>query len=123
MIPAGYVMTEAEPGSNILTLNSGSSSLKFGLYRVGSSRTEMLLSGEAESIGDKKAKFYAQDSHENALLSETASIPSQQEAIIRLLGISGVGGDMRRLHEAASTSMHDLPFKCSAIPCASRWPR
>jgi acetate kinase len=84
MIPAGYVMTEAEPGSNILTLNSGSSSLKFGLYRVGSSRTEMLLSGEAESIGDRKAKFSAQDSRENALLSETASIPSQQEAIIRI---------------------------------------
>jgi acetate kinase len=77
-------MTEAEPGSNILTLNSGSSSLKFGLYRVGSSRTEMLLSGEAESIGDRKAKFSAQDSRENALLSETASIPSQQEAIIRI---------------------------------------
>src|ERR1700730_12523164 len=77
-------MTDAEPGSNILTLNSGSSSLKFGLYRVGSARTEMLLSGEAESIGDEKGKFYAQDSRENALLSETVSIPSQREAIIRI---------------------------------------
>jgi acetate kinase len=86
MFPPGYDMKDAEPGSNILTLNSGSSSLKFGLYRVGSSRTEMLLSGEAESIGDKKAKFYAQDSRENALLSETVSIPGQQEAIIRIGG-------------------------------------
>jgi acetate kinase len=84
MIPAGYGMTDAEPGSNILTLNSGSSSLKFGLYRVGSSRTETLLSGEAESIGDKKAKFYAQDSRENTFLSETVSIPSQREAVIRI---------------------------------------
>ena len=41
-------MTDAEPGFNVLALNSGSSSLKFGLYRVGSSRAEMLLSGEAE---------------------------------------------------------------------------
>jgi acetate kinase len=41
-----------------------------------------------------------------------------------LLGISGVGSDMRRLHEAIrQTPMHDLPFKCSAIVCASRWPR
>lgn len=32
-----------------LALNSGSSSLKFGFYRVGSSRTELLLSGEAEA--------------------------------------------------------------------------
>jgi acetate kinase len=44
----------------------------------------MLLSGEAESIGDKKAKFYARDSRENALLSETVSIPGQREAIIRI---------------------------------------
>ena len=77
-------MTDAEPGSNILTLNSGSSSLKFGLYRVGSSRTEILLYGEAELIGDKKAKFYAHSSRDNALLSETVSIPSQREAIIRI---------------------------------------
>jgi acetate kinase len=39
---------------NILALNSGSSSLKFGLYRVGSSRTETLFCGEAESIGGEK---------------------------------------------------------------------
>ena len=77
-------MTDAEPGSNVLALNSGSSSLKFGLYRAGSSRTEMLLSGEAESIGSKTAKFHAQDSREKALLSETISISSQREAIIRL---------------------------------------
>ena len=51
----------------ILALNSGSSSLKFGLYRVGPSRTELLLSGEAESIGDKESKFHAQDSRKNAL--------------------------------------------------------
>ena len=77
-------MTNAEPRPPVLALNSGSSSLKFALYRVGPSRTEMLLSGEAESIGDKKGKFRAQDSHENALLSETVAIPSQQEAIIRI---------------------------------------
>jgi acetate kinase len=77
-------MTDAERGSSILTLNSGSSSLKFGLYRVGSSRTEILLTGEAEQIGEKNGKFHAQDSRENALLSETASIQSQREAIIRI---------------------------------------
>jgi acetate kinase len=83
MIPPGYGKTHADPGLNMLALNSGSSSLKFGLYRVGSSRTEMLLSGEAESIGDKKSKFNAQV-RANALLSETVSIPSQREAIIRI---------------------------------------
>ena len=48
MFPAGIRMTDAEPELNVLALNSGSSSLKFGLYRVGASRIEMLLSGEAE---------------------------------------------------------------------------
>src|ERR1700720_4564549 len=77
-------MHDAGPGLNILALNSGSSSLKFGLYRVGSSFTKMLLSGEAESIGDKEGQFHAQDSRKNALLSETGSIPSQREAIVRI---------------------------------------
>ena len=77
-------MTNAEPLLNVLALNSGSSSLKFGLYGVGSSRIERLLSGEAESIGDKSGKFHANDSHGNALLSESSTIPSQREAIIRI---------------------------------------
>ncbi len=77
-------MTDARPDLNVLALNSGSSSLKFGLYRVGFSRTQMLLSGEAEAIGEEKSKFRAQDGHGDALLSETISIPSQLEAIVRI---------------------------------------
>ena len=77
-------MTDVEPELTILALNSGSSSLKFGLYRVGSARTDVLLSGAAESIGNKEGKFFAHDSRNNVLLSEAISIPSQQEAIIRI---------------------------------------
>jgi acetate kinase len=77
-------MTDAEPGSTILALNSGSSSLKFGLYRVGASRTEMLLSGEAESIGGSGGKFHARDGRGNPLLTETGAIPGQREAITRV---------------------------------------
>jgi acetate kinase len=69
---------------NVLALNSGSSSLKFGLYRVGSSRIESLISGEAESIGDKGGKCHAEDSRGNTLLSETGTIPGQREAVIRI---------------------------------------
>ena len=77
-------MTVAEPQLNVLALNSGSSSLKFGLYRVGSARIKRLLAGEAESIGNKSAKFHAKDSHGNALLSETGPIPDQREAVVRI---------------------------------------
>jgi len=77
-------MTDAEPKLNVLALNSGSSSLKFGLYQVGLTRTETLLSGEAESIGDKQGNFHAQDSLGKTLLADTVSIPGQREAIIRV---------------------------------------
>jgi acetate kinase len=69
---------------NVLALNSGSSSLKFGVYRVTGSRTELLVSGAAESIGESKAKFAAKDGQQNQLISEATAIPSQAEAIIRI---------------------------------------
>ena len=46
---------------NVLALNSGSSSLKFGLYGVGRSPVETHLSGEAEFGGDA-GTFHATDS-------------------------------------------------------------
>jgi acetate kinase len=77
-------MTGGRPELHVLALNSGSSSLKFGLYSVGSSRTQILLSGEAEAIGGENSEFHAQDAHEDALLCERGPIPSQREAIIRI---------------------------------------
>jgi acetate kinase len=85
-------MTDVESELNVLALNSGSSSLKFGLYRVGSSRTQMLLSGEAEAIGDEESKFHAQDARGNVLLSEIISVPSQREAVIRIGGLLSESG-------------------------------
>jgi acetate kinase len=78
------VVGPARPDLTVLALNSGSSSLKFGLYRVGSSRTDLLLSGEAESIGDPQGGFQARGPDDKPLLRETLSIPSQREAIIRI---------------------------------------
>jgi acetate kinase len=69
---------------NVLALNSGSSSLKFALYRVTSSVTDMLMSGEAGSIGAPKGKFEAQDAHRETFLSEASAIPTQKDALIRI---------------------------------------
>jgi acetate kinase len=77
-------MTDGDDTRTILALNSGSSSLKYGLYRVGPSRTEMLVSGEAEAIGEAGAKFHATDASGAVLLSESASIASQEEAVARI---------------------------------------
>jgi acetate kinase len=74
----------ARPELKVLALNSGSSSLKFGVYRVGPSRTDMLISGEAEGIGEAKGRFHAKDSQNNSLLSEAISIPGQRDAVVRV---------------------------------------
>jgi acetate kinase len=84
MVPVPNVQTGAESGSNVLALNSGSSSLKFGLYRSGCAETVTLLSGEAESIGETRARFQAQDSQARSLISETTSIPDQRAAVARI---------------------------------------
>lgn len=83
ILDAGDAVTDTQP-EFVLALNSGSSSLKFGLYRVSASRTETLLSGTAESIGEATGKFHVRDSQGGTLTSDTASIPSQRDAIIRI---------------------------------------
>jgi len=72
------------PELKVLALNSGSSSLKFGLYRAGPSRADMLISGEAEGIGEAKGKLHAKDSQNNSLLSEAMAIPGQRDALVRV---------------------------------------
>ena len=69
---------------HVLALNSGSSSLKFGLYRVSSSGTTRLIAGEAESIGEGKGAFRAEDANGRSLLRESAPLPSQKDAVIRI---------------------------------------
>ena len=59
IVHSGDPVTSAGSQSVVLALNSGSSSLKFGLYRVTGSRTEELLSGAAEAIGEPNGKFHA----------------------------------------------------------------
>ena len=80
----GKPVTGAGPQSVVLALNSGSSSLKFGLYRVNGSCTEALLSGVAEAIGEPNGRFNAKDSQRGPLNCETASVTSQQDAIMHI---------------------------------------
>ena len=69
---------------HVLALNSGSSSLKFGLYRVNSLHTQRLVSGEAESIGEEEATFHAVDPTGTSLIREDNALPSQKDAVIRI---------------------------------------
>lgn len=71
-------------GSIVLALNSGSSSLKFGLYRVGRSPPEVLFSGEADLAGEGSGEFRAVDPRGATLVRETAAFTDQHEAIVRI---------------------------------------
>jgi len=77
-------MKRPDDALHVLALNSGSSSLKFGVYEVSASRTETLLSGSAEAIGDKQGRFHAEDAQGRVLASEAAAIPGHGEAIERI---------------------------------------
>jgi acetate kinase len=76
-------MTDIDRTSCVLALNSGSSSLKFGLYRVGRVQTEPLLSGEAD-FGDGKGKFHAENSRGQALEVDTSPVSNQDDALARI---------------------------------------
>ncbi len=71
-------MTDAKPELNVLALNSGSSSLKFGLYRVVFADRKAGL-GSGELIGNEGGKFHAEDAGGNVLFSETGSIPANRK--------------------------------------------
>ena len=76
--------TDEAPALTVLSLNAGSSSLKFGLYRVRSTGAEVLLSGAAEAIGEPAGRFRVRDAHGASLLGEKGAIPSQADALHRV---------------------------------------
>lgn len=69
---------------NVLTLNSGSSSLKFGMYRIGRSSMDCILTGEAERIGEGVSVFNAADASGHTLAHDTSTMPSQRVAVTRI---------------------------------------
>jgi acetate kinase len=78
-----YGGSAVERGPNVLALNSGSSSVKFGVYR-GPSPTALLISGEAAWSGDGQGSFSAHDSHQRTLLDETITADRQREVMPRI---------------------------------------
>ena len=70
----------------ILALNSGSSSLKFGVYGrgAGDSEERPLLSGSAEGIGHNNGTLHIRSSDGNALVARECIHESQSEALAAL---------------------------------------
>lgn len=76
--------TEAEDAWHVLALNSGSSSLKFGLFAVDQTATVCLLTGAVESIGSPFAKSHVGDDQGPSTLADDEPVVSQGDAVTRI---------------------------------------
>ena len=65
----------------MLALNSGSSSLKFGLYRVSSHGVAALLTGAAEDLGTASAAWHAQDGQGRSLRPPACPMADASQAL------------------------------------------
>ncbi len=72
------------PDSLLLALNSGSSSLKLGLYRAGSEDVELVASGSAEGIGRGEGSVSLRSASGEVLLQKEHLLESQQDALAKL---------------------------------------
>ena len=68
---------------HILTINSGSSSVKFALYAMGE-REPLLFAGSMERIGLPAGSFQAQDADGANLVDECRDLPDHATALSRL---------------------------------------
>jgi len=71
------------PDGSILVINTGSSSLKFGLYAQESGDERQLLDGLADGVGRACSKIEIKDAKGRALQSETVAVASHSDAFHR----------------------------------------
>jgi acetate kinase len=69
------------PDESILVINTGSSSLKFGLYTVTGSEPKLSLEGLADGIGQTTGKLELKDATGKVLHSEDHTFTTQTEAL------------------------------------------
>jgi acetate kinase len=75
------VQKSAETQDLILALNSGSSSLKFGVYRRGDRDEEPLLTGSADGIGHGNGSLQIRDADGTSLVQRESVHKSQDHAL------------------------------------------
>jgi acetate kinase len=86
MARIGIVEISIQKDDLILALNSGSSSLKFGVYGrgAGDSDEKPLLTGSAEGVGHSNGALHIRSSDGNALLARECIHESQSDALATL---------------------------------------
>src|SRR2546423_3021718 len=84
MAGVGIVEEPIRTDDLILVLNSGSSSLKFGIYRRGEKDEEPVLTGSADGIGRRNGTFHIRSSDGNLLVQRGSILESQGDALSTL---------------------------------------
>lgn len=69
---------------NIVTINSGSSSIKFALYAMGGDET-LILSGSIDGIGLAKGRFYAKDGSAKSVIDRAFAPRDHREALREII--------------------------------------
>lgn len=70
---------------NVMTINSGSSSLKFAFYQ-GTKQESLILSGRLEGIGLSSGLFHVEEPEGNVLLRQKHALPDHDTAMQILMG-------------------------------------
>ncbi|MFL6446207.1 MAG: acetate/propionate family kinase [Bryobacteraceae bacterium] len=71
----------AAPSRNVLALNCGSSSLKFGLYSVNSGSASLICEGEAEEIGGAHGQFWFRHTQAETKRTQTLATANHKAAL------------------------------------------
>ncbi|HEY2857842.1 MAG TPA: acetate/propionate family kinase [Terracidiphilus sp.] len=64
----------------VLVLNSGSSSIKFGIYEAADGRRDKICEGAVDGIGTDLGKFWIKDSAGKKIVDETPALPTRAVA-------------------------------------------
>ena len=120
----------------ILTVNSGSSSVKFSVYEMGESEA-LLLGGSLDQLGSAGSRFQARDGAGGALVDEARELPDHSAALGTLLdwlrdqgiesGLDAIGhrlvhggAEFRRAHRVTDELMERVrelrPFAPDHLP-------
>ena len=71
----------------ILALNSGSSSLKFGLYEFSAGRERLVVRGEAENIGGQRARLWLRTAEGELAADDSRPVPDSQAALLAMMDL------------------------------------
>lgn len=75
----------------VLALNTGSSSLKFALYRMRATQPDCILSGETERLGEAEAHTRVTEPNNRIILDEASSARDHRQAVARIWQILDEG--------------------------------